>query len=50
MIAGLSGAVVMNSWTPAVAVSAIGDIQIPVSKDFVNLLREAYRLEAAQSV
>lgn len=42
-----AGAAVMNSWTPGVAVSALGDAQIPISKRFIDLLHHAYGMEPA---
>ncbi|MGW5387955.1 aminotransferase class IV family protein [Nocardia sp. NPDC003963] len=39
---GLAGAVVMNSWTPAVLVHRIGTVTVPVAPDFAELLRRAY--------
>lgn len=39
----LTGAVVMNSWTPGVAVAAIDDIALPSAPDFVALLHRAYQ-------
>ncbi len=41
----LAGAVVMNSWTPGVAVHRIGDVQVPVAPDFVALLHDVYAAE-----
>ncbi|SDU72432.1 aminotransferase class IV family protein [Jiangella alkaliphila] len=41
----LAGAVVMNSWTPGVAVHRIGDVQVPAAPDFVALLHDAYAAE-----
>ncbi|MGE9763260.1 aminotransferase class IV family protein [Pseudomonas sp. PDM20] len=41
----LAGAVVMNSWTPAVPVSRIGDAEIPPAPEFVELLRRAFEAE-----
>jgi len=41
----LAGAVVMNSWTPAVPVSRIGDVEIPAAPEFVELLRGAFEAE-----
>lgn len=42
---GLAGAVVMNSWTPGVAVHRIGDVALPPAPAFVELLRRAYAAE-----
>ncbi|MFB4319838.1 aminotransferase class IV family protein [Actinomadura sp. 21ATH] len=41
----LSGAVVMNSWTPGIAVRAIGDRSLPEAPSFLDLLHRAYRSE-----
>ncbi|KUL38956.1 branched-chain amino acid aminotransferase [Streptomyces sp. NRRL F-4489] len=43
----LSGAVVMNSWTPAVPVSRIDSVPLPQAPAFVELLHRAYRSEPA---
>lgn len=42
---GLAGAVVMNSWTPGVAVSRIGAATLPAAPAFVALLHDAYAAE-----
>ncbi|MFD1829176.1 aminotransferase class IV family protein [Streptomyces desertarenae] len=42
---GLAGGVVMNSWTPGVAVRRIGPAVLPEAPDFVDLLHRAYRAE-----
>lgn len=49
-LAGLSGAAIMNSWTPGVAVVAIGPTTIPEAKPFMDLLREAFDAEPALAV
>lgn len=41
----LAGAVVMNSWTPAVAVRRIGTVSLPEAPPFVELLHHAYQAE-----
>ncbi|GAA5121305.1 aminotransferase class IV family protein [Pseudonocardia adelaidensis] len=41
----LSGAVVMNSWTPGVAVRRIGPVPVPDAPDFLALLHRAYDAE-----
>ena len=41
----LSGAVVMNSWTPGVAVRRIGEAPVPDAPDFLALLHRAYDAE-----
>lgn len=48
--ASLSGAAIMNSWAPAVAVTAIGPDVMPEAKSFTDLLQEAYRAEPAVAV
>ncbi|AQU81522.1 MULTISPECIES: aminotransferase class IV family protein [unclassified Halomonas] len=42
---GLSGAAVMNSWTPGIPVTAIASNVIEEAKPFINLLHEAYQAE-----
>jgi branched-subunit amino acid aminotransferase/4-amino-4-deoxychorismate lyase len=41
----LAGAVVMNSWTPGVAVHRIGSVALPDAPSFVQLLHRAYQAE-----
>ncbi|WP_043633718.1 aminotransferase class IV family protein [Nonomuraea candida] len=41
----LSGAVVMNSWTPGIAVHRIGTAPLPEAPSFVELLHDAHRAE-----
>lgn len=41
----LAGAVVMNSWTPGVAVQRIGAVPVPAAPRFLDLLHRAYRAE-----
>ena len=41
----LRGAVVMNSWTPGVAVRRIGPVPVPEPTGFVELLHRAYAAE-----
>jgi len=41
----LAGAVVMNSWTPGVAVHRIGDVALSAAPAFVELLHRAYEAE-----
>ena len=41
----LSGGVVMNSWTPGVAVSQIGSALLPAAPAFLELLHRAYKAE-----
>lgn len=45
----LAGAVVMNSWTPGVAVSRIGSVSLPEAPDFLELLHRAYHSEPLTS-
>jgi branched-subunit amino acid aminotransferase/4-amino-4-deoxychorismate lyase len=42
---GLRGAVVMNSWTPGVAVRRIGPVPVPEAPEFLELLHRAYGAE-----
>ncbi|WP_020385483.1 aminotransferase class IV family protein [Kribbella catacumbae] len=44
-IADLSGAVVMNSWTPAVPIRSIASTPLPEAPEFAALLRKAYEAE-----
>ncbi|KOG54710.1 branched-chain amino acid aminotransferase [Streptomyces griseoflavus] len=44
-VPGLAGAVVMNSWTPGVAVHRIGSVSVPEAPDFLELLHRAYEAE-----
>lgn len=44
-VRAMRGAVVMNSWTPGVAVSCIGQHALPPAPQFVALLHQAYRAE-----
>jgi branched-subunit amino acid aminotransferase/4-amino-4-deoxychorismate lyase len=41
----LVGAVVMNSWTPGVAVHQIGSVALPEARSFLELLHRAYQAE-----
>ena len=45
----LAGGVVMNSWTPGVAVHRIGPVPLPEAPSFLDLLRRAYRGEPLTS-
>ncbi|MGE6785012.1 aminotransferase class IV family protein [Ensifer adhaerens] len=45
-----SGAAVLNSWTPGIAVSAIGSTAIPQAKTFLDLLHRAHAAEPAVRV
>lgn len=45
----LAGAVVMNSWTPGVAVHRIGPVSLPEAPSFVELLHRAYQAEPLTS-
>ncbi|MEU5023953.1 aminotransferase class IV family protein [Streptomyces milbemycinicus] len=42
----LAGGVVMNSWTPGVAVSRIGSVSLPEAPSFLELLHNAYEAES----
>lgn len=42
----LAGGVVMNSWTPGVAVSRIGAVSLPEAPSFLELLHQAYEAES----
>jgi len=41
----LSGGVVMNSWSPGIAVSQIGSVPLPEASAFLELLHRAYEAE-----
>lgn len=45
----LSGAVVMNSWTPGVAVHRIGSVSLPEAPAFLELLHRTYQAEPLTS-
>lgn len=45
----LAGAVVMNSWTPGVAVHRIGAVPLPEAPSFLALLHRAYQAEPLTS-
>lgn len=42
---GLTGAVVMNSWTPGVPIRRLAGVEVPGSTDFAETLHRAYRKE-----
>ncbi|MEU3624156.1 branched-chain amino acid aminotransferase [Amycolatopsis coloradensis] len=42
---GLGGAVVMNSWTPGIAVRRIGTTPLPEAPSFIEALHRAYQAE-----
>ena len=44
-VGAFQGAVVMNSWTPAIAVHGIDNIDLPDAPGFVRLLHQAYAAE-----
>ncbi len=46
----LAGGVVMNSWTPAVAVHRIGPASLPHAPSFLELLHRAYQAEPLTSL
>ncbi|WP_294335050.1 aminotransferase class IV family protein [uncultured Sphingomonas sp.] len=48
-VAGLEGAVVVNSWTPGLAVSSIGDHQFDRSDALAEILHDAYAREPWKS-
>ncbi|GAA4227308.1 hypothetical protein GCM10022254_14670 [Actinomadura meridiana] len=41
----LGGAVVMNSWTPSVAVRRVGSVDLPQAPRFLELLHRAFEAE-----
>lgn len=45
-LSAMAGAVVMNSWTPGVAVHRIGAIRLPHTPAFTALLHRAYQAES----
>lgn len=49
-LAGMSGAAIMNSWTPDIAVTAVGRSALPKADTFMALLRQAYEAEPALPV
>ncbi|TDQ47196.1 aminotransferase class IV family protein [Actinorugispora endophytica] len=46
---GMAGGVVMNSWTPGVAVRRIGSVALPEAPAFLEALHRAYRAEPLTS-
>ena len=44
-LSAMAGAVVMNSWTPGVAVHRIGDVALPDAPAFTALLHRAYQAD-----
>ena len=46
----LSGAAVMNSWTPGIAVTAIDSTAFAEATPFINLLHNAYQAESANFI
>ncbi|GAB3160097.1 aminotransferase class IV family protein [Micromonospora sonneratiae] len=46
----LAGAVVMNSWTPGIAVHRIGSVSLPDAPSFVELLHRAHQAEPLTSL
>lgn len=46
-LSSLSGAVVMNSWSPGVPVTRIDDAELPAAPSFVETLHRAYEQEQA---
>lgn len=49
LLSSMAGAVVMNSWTPGVAVNRIGDRPLPEAPRFLALLHAAYQAETPVS-
>lgn len=45
----MKGAVIMNSWTPAIAVNRIGDVHMPEAPAFHELLHDAFNSEPASA-
>jgi branched-subunit amino acid aminotransferase/4-amino-4-deoxychorismate lyase len=45
----LAGCVVMNSWTPGVAVHRVGSVLLPEAPSFLELLHRAYQVEPLTS-
>lgn len=45
MLGGFAGAVVMNSWTPGVSITLIGETAIPAAPQLLELLHTAYQRE-----
>jgi branched-subunit amino acid aminotransferase/4-amino-4-deoxychorismate lyase len=45
----LAGAVVMNSWTPGVAVHRVGSVSLPEAPSFLAVLHQAYEAEPPTS-
>ena len=50
LLPSLQGAVVMNSWAPAVEVRRFGAINIPHSPEFVALLHRAFEAEPQMTI
>lgn len=44
------GAVVMNSWSPGIAVTSIGSVDVPQATSFLSLLHDAYQAEPLVSL
>ncbi|MGC7098410.1 aminotransferase class IV family protein [Amycolatopsis lurida] len=42
---GIAGAVVLNSWSPGIAVHGIDSVELPAAPSFVDLLHRAYEAE-----
>lgn len=45
----MSGAVVMNSWTPGIVVQRIDAVPLPAATSFLELLHRAYAAEAREA-
>lgn len=49
-VANFAGAVVMNSWTPGVAVTAFGSVSVPQAPAFIDVLQAAFESERASEI
>lgn len=49
-LVGMSGAAIMNSWTPGLSLTGIGSSPIPEAQEFTRLLRQAFDAEPALPV
>jgi len=48
-LSALAGSVVMNSWTPGIAIHRIGSVSLPEAPSFVELLHRAWQAEPLTS-
>ncbi|MDR9767898.1 aminotransferase class IV family protein [Shewanella baltica] len=46
----LSGAAVMNSWSPGISITTIGTVTIAEAKPFIRLLHQAFEAEPASTI